>query len=461
MKRNTMIIIFVLIQILLGVNCQKSYHFKNGKITDVNTIAKLDKIALFGFAIMSDNKGDSPLNSKECENMVKWIKKSGNRFVIGLGDHVKKGWENSFLVFLKENRWWQDNFYPNIADGENEFYGKSQSDWGAGAPFFNEVNLSKRLNIDIRDNKCEYYAKIQIDDYTIHLIQLHYPDQPKEDSIAFPEDSKRYLIEVLGKIKKSKKDIIIACAHSRKGFWIDQLSDEQKDMVMNKCDLLLSATTHFFERKIVSGYEDNGPLVINTGSITYPNLYCPYGYIQVHVLENPFSLIVQYINTKRPEIEMQHSEYAFMKIIGGKTMMTDFRDVRIEEDMDRVVGSLPKEYSKDDLSEIIKSLYINVTNANEAYIKAGKGLKKGNTTYRELWDVFPYNNEIYSIDLTSDEVKRIFKDKIPLKGLKEIKLAVNNYYGDYIIKELGIPEERFSKTGIKEIPLLIEWIEKQ
>jgi hypothetical protein len=58
-------------------------------------------------------------------------------------------------------------------------------------------------------------------------------------------------------------------------------------------------------------------------------------------------------------------------------------------------------------------------------------------------------------------VKRIFKDKIPLKGLKEIKLAVNNYYGDYIIKELGVPEERFSKTGIKEIPLFIEWIEKQ
>jgi len=461
MKKYSKILLFVITLLLLGMSCERRYRFEDGKISGVNTIENLDKAASFSFAIMSDNKGESPSSRDEFLNMVKWILESGDEFVIGVGDHVKKGWSNSFLGFLKENKWWHDNFYPNVADGENEFYGENQGDWGAGAPIFDEVDLSKRPNVKIRDNKCEYYAIILLKGYTIHLIQLHYSDMPKEDSIAFSEDSKKYLIDVLESIDKGPKDIIIASAHSRTGFWIEKLSDEQRKAVMDKCDLVLSATTHFFERKVIPEYEDSGPLFINTGSITYPSSYCPYGYVEVHVLKNPFSLVVQYINAKREEREMQHSEYAFIKVIGGKILTTDFREVRPEEDMDRVVGSLLKDYSKDEMDEIARDLYIKASNAEGAYVRAGAGLKRGDVTYRELWDIFPYNNEIYSLRLTSDEVRRIFGDKVPLGGGKEIKLAINNYYGDYIIKELELPQERFIKTGRKEIPLLIEWIKKQ
>lgn len=49
---------------------------------------------------MSDNKGDG-LEKKAFDRMVKWMEKSQTKFVIGLGDHVKKGWKNSFLDFLK------------------------------------------------------------------------------------------------------------------------------------------------------------------------------------------------------------------------------------------------------------------------------------------------------------------------------------------------------------------------
>jgi len=308
-----------------GINCEKIYRFKEGKISGINNIEDLDKEAVFNFAIMSDNKGDSPKSSKQFANMVKWLKESNAQFVIGLGDHVKKGWENNFLPFLKENKWWHQNFYPNVADGENEFYGRSQSDWGAGAPILEEVDLSENPNVTIRDNKCEYYAKIKVKGYTIHLIQLHYSDEPKEDSIAFTEDSKRYLVDILKSIDKGPKDIIIAAAHSRTGFWIDQLSFEQRTKVMDKCDLVLSATTHFWERKAIPGYEDSGPLFINTGSITYPSRNSPYGYVQVHVIRKPLSLVVQYINADRIKREMQPSKYAFIKIVGGKILKTNFR----------------------------------------------------------------------------------------------------------------------------------------
>ena len=82
---------------------------------------------------------------------------------------------------------------------------------------------------------------------------------------------------------------------------------------MEKCDLVLSATTHFFKRKIIKDHENDGPLFINTGSITYPYKFCPFGYVQVNVLEYPSALVVQYLNAAKGQPEMQTKDYAFIK----------------------------------------------------------------------------------------------------------------------------------------------------
>jgi len=240
-------------------------------LENIKTIEELDSISVFSFAIMSDNKGESPYSRDEFLNMVNWIEESGDRFVIGLGDHLKKDWENTFIEFLDSNIWWQENFYPNVADGENEYFGEDQHDWGAGAPMLDLVNFSNCSDIVIRENKCEYYAKIDIEDYTIHLIQLHFSDQPRDPAIAFNEDSRLFLINTLCNINKSEKDIIIVGAHSITGSWIELFNDERRELIMEKCDLILSATTHFFKRIEVMGFLDSGALCLNTGSVTYPS----------------------------------------------------------------------------------------------------------------------------------------------------------------------------------------------
>ena len=52
-------------------------------------IEELDKRAAFSFSIMSDNKGYSIENSHmfKCD---KWIREADDRFILGLGDHVKR-----------------------------------------------------------------------------------------------------------------------------------------------------------------------------------------------------------------------------------------------------------------------------------------------------------------------------------------------------------------------------------
>ena len=330
--KNSVIIIFFIFLLFLPVTifCQ---------IENFGSIKELDTRSIFSFSIMSDNKGDA-IKEKPFKRMVDWMIDSDKKFVIGLGDHVKKRKtekrnrkKNKFLEFLTENEWWKYNFYPNIADGENEYYGKGQGDWGAGYPLLTHIDLDKRKNTVIRENKCEYYSKIEIDDkYIIHLIQLHYSDTPQIEAEAFNQDSRDYLIKQLLDIdKKVGRDIIIVGAHSEDGIWIDKLSNENRKIVMDKADLLLSATTHMFNIFDVEGYfsysdqgnelrvtHRSGALCINTGAITHARGFCPNGYVEVHVLESPFRMIVQYINAEKKNRKLQPDGYAITKVIGGK-----------------------------------------------------------------------------------------------------------------------------------------------
>lgn len=297
---------------------------ENSDLASIRSMTDLDEIALFTFSIMSDNKGDSPRNSTQFARMVQWIEESGDKFVIGLGDHVAIGLENSFLPFLAENKWWHDHFYPNVADGENEYYGRGQWDWGAGGKILDAVDLRSRSGVEIRPNGAEYYARIAVKGYTVHLIQLSYPDEPPAPQLAFKPDSRRYLVETIQGIKKGEKDIVVACAHSRYGSWIGMLSDEQQKVVMEKADLVLSATAHVFARIPVSGYDDHGALCLNTGSITHPRFISPPGYVQVHVVQNPLRLVVQYVRVDHRRRELQSGNYAWLKYVAGKVERSQF-----------------------------------------------------------------------------------------------------------------------------------------
>ncbi len=312
------------IAVLVASTALRSLTCEGADLSQIRNIKNLDKAAVFSFAIMSDNKSDSPKTSPLFGKMVEWIADAGDKFVIGLGDHVAQGLGDHFLRFLAENQWWHDHFYPNVADHENGYYGRGQWDWGAGKKIFEAVNLKSKKGVNIRENGAEYYAKIEVNGWTIHLIQLSYPDEPEDPKLAFREDSREYLVDTVRSIKKGDKDIIIACAHSCYGSWIGLLSEEQQKIVMEKADLVLSATTHIFTRIVATEWGDSGALCINTGSITYPRFFAPPGYVQVHVLENPAKLIVQYIRAKAEERELQPAPFAWIKYMGGRIEPADF-----------------------------------------------------------------------------------------------------------------------------------------
>ncbi len=274
------------------------------------TIKDLDNLSIFSFSIMSDNKGYS-IENEHMYKCDKWIKEAGDRFILGLGDHVKDNRANPFLNFIKTDTLWHKHFYPNVADGENEYWGKEQGNWGAGAPILDYVDLSKRKNVKIRENKCEYYAIEKYNGIKVHIIQLHYSDTPENPSIAFNENTRQYLMNTLQNIDKTDNDIIIVLAHTNS--WFNKLNDKRKNILLNKADLILEANTHSFKK-----YDEenkNGALIINTGSVGNSS---DNGFVQVHVLKNPTRLIVQYQRTSAPERKLNGKGFAFEKVINGK-----------------------------------------------------------------------------------------------------------------------------------------------
>ncbi len=288
-------------------------------ILSQTTIQDLDNSAVFSFSIMSDNKGYSTENSA-MDKCDKWIKEAGDRFILGLGDHVKINRANLFLNLLTEDTLWHNHFYPNVADGENEYWGNGQGDWGAGAPILDYVNLASRQNVQIRDNKCEYYAVEKHAGINVHIIQLHYSDTPNNPSIAFNESSRDYLFDILDSINKTDNDIIVVLAHT--GAWVNKLSEERKLKLMNKADLILGATTHSFQRYHFLGEDvDTGAISFNTGAVGNS---IDNGFLQVHVIKNPTRMIVQYQRTANESRKLQDRGFAYEKVINGKIREIDW-----------------------------------------------------------------------------------------------------------------------------------------
>lgn len=294
-------------------------------ISNIQTSEELNQSSVLSFAVISDNHGIEPYDDIRMARMAKWVRDSKDEFVLGIGDHVSKDHKiGGFPSFVRMNEWWSQNFYPIISDAENAFYGKGQDDWGSGGKFLSDLNIDKRENVQMRDNKCEYYSQIKAKGYTIHFIALHFPDQPYDVAKAFPEDSRNYLVNTVKNIRKSPKDVIVVAAHSMWGTWIDYLNPEQKKIVMEKCDLVLAGTTHYYEKQTVKGYENSGALVLNAGSVTSPRFGSPAGYLQIHIMEHPFAVVAQFINTEEERMQLRSFPFAYQKDMNGRVSPLNF-----------------------------------------------------------------------------------------------------------------------------------------
>ncbi len=317
-KSRFLLVIFILTTVLFYSFNKREISSSNIELLNYNNIEQLEESSTISFAIFSDNHGNSPYDNIQMAKMNSWMQKSNAEFAIGLGDHIMQQDGRNFLSFIARNHWWYNNFYPTIADSENAFFGKSQDDVDAGGALLTMMNFDNRKDIIKRNMKSEYYAVREVNGYRFHIITLHFPDQPYTDA-AFTEESKKFMTTILNGIQKTNKDVVIVNAHSRFGFWIDNLSPNQRVTIMNKADLVLSGTTHHFEKYYTSNVKagQKMPLIINAGSTTNARFGSHNGYVQIDLLPTENALVAQYINLDADAKELAPSNESFIKYING------------------------------------------------------------------------------------------------------------------------------------------------
>ncbi len=321
-------------------------------VDGVSSIEDLDAISLFRFAIMSDHKGDSPYvgnygSVKEksrlsMERLVNWTGTSA--FVLGLGDHlVNSDGSDPFLDFIQNDPYWRVNFYPNIADGENQAFGSGQDDWGSGKELFNYVDdFWGRDNVVGQGNGVDYYVFFEIKGFTVHVIQLHYSDQGP----GLIEESRQFMEEKLTELSRNKtdKDIILVLAHSVKGDFVKDASfnSARKDLLLSTADLCVSATIHTFERYPEYNIDyPNGAVHYNSGAASQTG--STHGYMEMHVLDNPPRMLIQYINLEDNSTRQLQTDYiegsgdptlALVKEINGPSYVVDWNTLIGSSDKD-------------------------------------------------------------------------------------------------------------------------------
>lgn len=316
--RFYIVLSLVLIHLLFSLNPNESM-VNRGRLNNVETFIDLENQSLFNFSIISDNHGASPYSNVNMAKANYHIRKTNDICVFGGGDHLMKNGTNEFLFFMCNDPFWSNNFYPTISDGENIYYGKSQDDWGAGKPLFDAIGMQNRSNVTFSKEGVDYYAVIEAPHhFKLHYISLYFPDEPENTRLSFKESSKYFLRETLLRIPKTDHDIIILEAHSRYGYWLNELNAELFRLVMNKADLVLGSSTHYYERFTPDGISSIGPLILNTGSIENPRFGSNPGFIQVHVMEKHRGLYVNYVDISKPTTVLGSSPFAYFRSFKGK-----------------------------------------------------------------------------------------------------------------------------------------------
>ena len=366
----------------------------------VKTIADLDRQAVLHFSIMSDHKGDSPLSSVEFARMEAWVEEGESAFVVGLGDHVKIHWENSFIPWIKSNTWWREHTYLNVADGENEYYSPThlQSDYGEGAPILDLVDLDAHADV-VYFNPSEYYARIPAGEYTVHLIQMHYSDNPLEPWVAFPEASRAWMMKTLESIDKGDRDLIIVAAHSRRGSWDLVLRRNRRKALLDKADLVLSATTHNFKAWESEGYESSSAVCVNTGAVNFAGYMTPNGYVEIHVLKSG-AIVGQYIDLTKTRRMLQRGRFAWIKPRDGAMQHIDLRSGEVLAVLEDSVGV-------DELQTELRSLLKEMTSADLAHLWVVNGLPAGPVTLEEVWRVFDKNRNVRVVRVPAARVDTV------------------------------------------------------
>ncbi|MCD4652160.1 MAG: hypothetical protein K8S56_10320 [Candidatus Cloacimonetes bacterium] len=429
---------------LLAIQLTASDNFDS-----IRTIEGLDDRSDLTFSVFGDNRGESLETSIYLARMVRWIGESDNEFVIGMGDHLRRGKNSLFSDFIKEHIYWTQQFFPGISKGEEDFFGADN-----GCEFIKQTEVTYNRGFVYNNTGCAYYVPITRNGYVIHLIQLNRITSESVSSKA------AFLNKQLKALKRDKKSFVILTANADETNWLTLLPKSVQKLCREKADLIFTSNDNYCHRIPLKARKKNEPLMLDTGSTDHAYRWNPNGFIQIHVLSNPSALVVQYLDLSQPQREIQHSEFAWIKYPGKQVEPAIFRMEKPEENLEIIVGVLPEKYNQKQINRILSKLYSKAAKADVSYVLPSDTFPNKEVQFKDLWSVFPLNQEIIVLKLTPLEIRESLGGTVPVEK-DTIRLAIGKFASYSVIEKLKLPSNRIERPGVYEIKILHNWVEEQ
>ena len=174
------------------------------------------------------------------------------------------------------------------------------------------------------------------------------------------------------------------------------LSPERRESLLDKADLVLSATTHRFEAWVPEGFEEGDAVCVNTGAVNYPGPMAAT--LRRDSPHRIGGVVGQYIDLTQTERRLPRGRFAWIKPKRGRcvTWTSDYlplmklmgQSVNLSEPLEAI-------QIEEALSQLIKAK----TGVNFALVGTRQGLEKGAVTREAVWRVFGKNTNIRIVNI--------------------------------------------------------------
>ncbi len=424
------------------------FQYDKNPYENIKTYTELDSLAEFSFVIMGNNQGESYESCQYFKRMNEQMAESGVSFVIGTGNHVKSGSRNSFLKMVYSDKWWQNHFYPNTAEKETEYWGKPADSKNKIYPFYNFFAFKNSPETIFSSDAGIYYTRIKIKKYQVHLFQV---STHVLDSLSVGTHPLKFVTDNLKTLYKSEKDIVILASPLDSRQWMALLSKKDKNLIYKMADLIISDQQKGFTETKDSKNEDSGPLIVDAGSVCYPDYRTFNGYIQVHFFSKPSSFIVQYIDVLKPVRELQTPEFAYLKYQNGKSVPMNFRiDRRLYQGNGQIV-QLDKSVSEEELNYLLNEKMKKIHGADFSFLKVTNAPTQREINSNDLMEMFPDNQRIMLLSINIDILKTIMDEYTINPPKDEYQVILNYHDSKQLITKYNLSSDQYRFTDYTEL----------
>jgi 5'-nucleotidase / UDP-sugar diphosphatase len=137
---------------------------------------------------------------------------------------------------------------------------------------------------------------------------------------------------------------------------------------------------------------------------------------------------------------------------------------QVEDMLDKPLGVAQSDFNKTAMLCLAEEAFMQSTSADYAHQNSGGTralLKKGEFNYREVWNIFPFENTLVVAQCKGSEIPGNFYGHNPIEPDKTYKIVTNSYVKDQMEKQSQHTSIKWQDTGITLRDSVLKYIEKR